>query len=192
MIVIGLHGFKRTGKSTVAKRLVERWGFVEIAFADPIKRGLRAMFGLSEADFTVDRKEAPHDKLGGRSPRTAMQTLGTEWGRTVLGETIWVQAAERALHAKLELGHDRFVFSDVRYGCEARWLREALNGQCWLIQNPRVRPQGEHSSEQGVDLRYLDRGLLNDRGLDELWATVDEYAKPLAGSMAGGGERVSA
>ena len=37
--------------------------------------------GLGEAHIEGALKEVPCELLGGKTPRYAMQTLGTEWGR---------------------------------------------------------------------------------------------------------------
>lgn len=193
VVVIGLTGLAGSGKSTVAQRLVERWGFTEFAFADALKEGLRAAFGLEPEDFQGARKEAPNDKLGGRSVRHAMRTMGTEWAQAELGRTIWVQVLKRRIEAERALcvGRlgaprtanelDRIVISDVRFEHEAQFVRDELNGRLWIIQNPRVRLGGYrlHASEQGIDQRYIHRGLCNDRGIAELHATVDEFVRPV-------------
>lgn len=180
MMVIGLCGGAGSGKTTVAQRLIERWGFAEYTFAAPIRGALMDAFGVSADEFAPARKEQPNDKLGGRSLRYAMRTLGTEWARAHLGADIWVQVAARRLESMRRSGIERVVIHDVRFENEAKFIRDVLGGRLWLVKNPRVRYRGsEHVSEEGIDLKYVHRGILNDRGIDELWATVDEYAKPM-------------
>ena len=45
MSLIGLCGFAGAGKDTVAKYLYERRGYIKIAFADPLKDVVSAIFG---------------------------------------------------------------------------------------------------------------------------------------------------
>lgn len=185
MMVIGLCGGAGSGKTTVAQRLIERWGFAEYTFAAPIRDALIAAFGLEAPEFLPASKEMPNEKLGGRSIRCAMRTLGTEWGRAYLGDDIWVQVAARRLEWLRTLHVERVVIHDVRFENEAKFIRDVLGGRLWLVKNPRVRYRGsEHVSEEGIDLKYVHRGILNDRGIDELWATVDEYARPLVDGVA--------
>ena len=39
-MIIGLSGYAQVGKDTVANYLVEKYGFVKVSFADPIREAL--------------------------------------------------------------------------------------------------------------------------------------------------------
>lgn len=90
-MIIGLIGYKGSGKSFVAKRLVDRHGFTCLPMAKLLKDMLRAL-GLNENQISGSEKETPCDLLGGKTPRWAMQSLGTEWGRRMIHDEIWVRA----------------------------------------------------------------------------------------------------
>ena len=121
--LIGFCGLAGSGKSWAATHLASSWGYSRVRFAGPLKDMMRAL-GLNEAEIEGDRKESPCDLLGGRTPRQAMQTLGTEWGREQIDPELWVRAWERA--AAKYLDNDLpVVVDDVRYLNEAAaiWRR---------------------------------------------------------------------
>lgn len=121
--IIALKGRAGSGKSTAAKYL-EGKGYRVTSFASPFKRMMKA-FGLNDAQLYGDKKEVPTDLLCGRSPREAMQMLGTEWGRALhpdLWTSYWRRTAEMILS-----GDELVVVDDCRFENEARVVR-ALGG----------------------------------------------------------------
>ena len=84
MPIIGLSGYKGSGKDTVADFLCEKYGFIKYGFADPIKEIAKIMFDFSE-DETL--KEVV-DERWGISPREFYQKFGTEYGQFITGQMI--------------------------------------------------------------------------------------------------------
>lgn len=119
--VIGFCGAAGAGKSTAAHWLTSRHGYRRERFAGPLKDMLRA-FGLTAAEVDGDRKETPLDVLCGRTPRQAMQFLGKEWGRDLLGPDVWVAAWSRRADAIGACG-GTVVADDVRFLNEAQAIR---------------------------------------------------------------------
>lgn len=165
--IIALSGFKSSGKGAVAQTLAAE-GFVLVKFVDPLKNMLRA-FGLSEREIEGDLKERPCDLLCGVTPRSAMQTLGTEWGRRLVHGDLWVNAwRSRALQ------HELVVVDDCRFPNEARVVSD-LGGMIWRVVRPGYNGDG-HESERHA-LPY-DAEILNDGTLADLHArTLDLMVK---------------
>jgi hypothetical protein len=97
MIVIGLKGLIGSGKTTVARHLIENHGFVRGRFAGALKDMLRAYLRYRRCDEATlermidgDLKELPTPWLGGKSPRHAMEGLGGHWGRDWMGSEFWI------------------------------------------------------------------------------------------------------
>jgi hypothetical protein len=148
-IIIGIAGYAGSGKSTVADILVREHGFERIKFADGLKDMLRAL-GLSEGWIEGELKEQPCPLFLGHTPRHAMQTLGTEWGRACIGEDFWVKYWTMRVKGRLNTsGASRIVVDDVRYPNELEAV-EALSGRLWWISRPGVRPSSYHSSEHAL------------------------------------------
>jgi hypothetical protein len=97
--LIGLIGKKGSGKDTAAEAL-ETLGFQNVKFAGALKAMLRTLLAYQGVDEVTigrmidgDLKEVPTEYLAGKTPRFAMQTLGTEWGRNLIGPDFWLDAA---------------------------------------------------------------------------------------------------
>lgn len=188
LFVIGLAGRAGAGKSTVARRLVEEWGASRHPFAAPLKNMLLRFLEDQGLDHETarrmvdgDLKEAPSDHLGGRSPRAAMQSLGTEWGRG-LAPSLWVDAWRRAIEDRpwpkaVDGRTVLIVADDVRFPNEVAAIR-ATGGVVIRIDRPGVGltgRAGDHPSEAG-DIGAPDMVLVNDGDLERLCIRVDAIA----------------
>lgn len=181
MILIGLTGRAGCGKDTIASFLCEAHGFVQIALADPLRDGLKAMFGVTDEQLhRRDLKEAPIDWIG-RSPRELLQTLGTEWGREHVAADLWLRVAARRIDrikASPPCLHVAgIVVSDIRFENEADWLREH-GGQVWHIKrqtgNQLDSQAAAHSSEQHIPAKAGEPRIYNFGTLEQLYDQVTE------------------
>lgn len=165
-MVIGLTGLINAGKSTVAQHLMLQYGFVLVKFAQGLKDMMRAL-GLNESEIEGVLKELPCDKLNGRTPRYAMQTLGTEWGRNHMGQDFWVNLLVQKVHQM----DCNVVIDDCRFPNEAVAVQRDLQGKVWRLV--RAASYGTHSSERDQAYITPDLTLMNTGTLDELLEKVD-------------------
>lgn len=156
--LLALCGKAGSGKSTAAGILIEKWDYTLVKFAAPLKSML-AEFGLSQDEIEGSLKELPCALLNGHSPRHAMQTLGTEWGRNMIGENVWVTAWTARVHKMLMEGK-RIVVDDCRFENELAAVK-ALGGKSVLINRPGLAPIGTHVSENGLT-SVMDETVTND------------------------------
>jgi len=143
--VVALYGLAKSGKSTIADYLVKEYGYQRLKFADPLKDMLRAI-GLTYAEIEGDRKEDSCNLLAGKSPRFAMQTLGTEWGRNLISPTIWVDIWELRATNSLSKGVP-VIADDCRFPNELEVVNR-LGGKSIHVIRPGIAPVNNHISEQ--------------------------------------------
>ena len=170
-MIIGLCGAAGAGKDTVAARLAAAHGFEAFAFADPLYKMISEMTGLPVEhlrDREVKERVLP---AVGMSPRKLLQSLGTEWGRSMVSDDIWIKLALQRAAGSLNA-----TISDVRFDNEAEAVRRA-GGRIWRVVRPGVScldaSTARHSSEQGISPDLIDLVLLNDAGIETLDARVD-------------------
>lgn len=171
IIVIGISGPKGSGKSEVAKYLVSECGFERTAFADPIKQMLMTGFGLTREQLYGSEKEIPTDKLCGRTPRHAMNTMGTEWGREMIHKDLWLNRWAEGLRDR---GEGRFVIEDVRFPNEMDAVKRFELGAIVRIARPDHLSDSSHESEaHKLPFDYL---IENDRDLETLHERLRGFA----------------
>ena len=111
-MLIGLSGQSGVGKDTIADLLKTERYFVKIALADTLKRICKDVFNFSNDQLwgPSEFRNAPDSRYNGLTPRVALQTLGTEWGRA-LYEDVWI---DNAIHsAKMILTEGVWTYSQL-------------------------------------------------------------------------------
>ena len=166
--LIGFSGFAGSGKSTAASYLHTAHNFTRFRFAGPLKDMMRAL-GLGEAEVDGHLKETPSAILGGKTPRFAMQTLGTEWGRALIHSNLWVMAAMDRAETTMRSGQSVCI-DDVRFPNEVEAIK-AAGGTVIRITRAGVGPQSSHASEP-TDLPF-DIEIFNDLTMDSLYDQLD-------------------
>ena len=170
-MLIGLCGPAGAGKNTVAELL----GFRQASFAAPLYRMVAAMTGMTVRELQDrDRKEKPIDWIG-KSPRELLQTLGTEWGRGMVADDLWVKATMREVVWRLRYG-ENVAITDVRFPNEAQAVKDA-GGLVVRVVRPGFEclagGAGKHSSEAGIPDHLIDAEITNSGCLDGLRAAAE-------------------
>lgn len=177
-MIIGLCGAAGSGKNAVAGILSILYGFKSLALADPLYDAVAAITGLTVKELQDRRlKEQPIDWIG-KSPRQLLQSLGTEWGRGLVSESLWVDHLFRRLDGLTAAGVDAVV-TDVRFDNEARLLRERYNARIWQVIRPTGTVAGaamQHASEAGISQELIDVTIGNSSGLAYLRQIVEVAA----------------
>lgn len=146
--LIGLMGYAQSGKDTAAAALVAE-GYERVAFADALRDMLYAInpylpgYGRVASVVSDDGWDVSKQRI--TEVRELLQRLGTEAGRKVLGDGIWVDTAM----AKVKPG-GKYVITDVRFPNEAEAIR-AAGGQLIRIIRPGCGPVNNHPSETALD-----------------------------------------
>lgn len=174
--LIGITGRARSGKDTIGSYLVENHRYHQVSFAEPLRQFVCNLIGIDRRalDFV---KEDPVPWLG-KSPRQMLQTLGTEWGRVLVNENIWVLVAMDEVARTLRVSGKASVITDVRFDNEADAIRQR-GGRIIHVARPDALAVATHASEAGVRKEYGDFTVLNDGSLSDLYAVVDEIMETL-------------
>lgn len=121
-------------------------------------------------------------ELDAISPRIVLQSMGTQFGRKVLGADIWVNVGIQ--RAQKPLADGRWVvIRDCRFVNEAR-LISAAGGEIWRISRPIDRSQSflNHESEleqfSSEMTACVNKEISNTGTLDDLYWTVDQIIAP--------------
>ena len=144
MRLIAFCGYMGSGKTYAADYLVERYGYTRVKFAGPLKNMLRTM-GLTDEHIEGDLKDKPCDLLEGRTPRWAMQSLGTEWGRDLISPNLWGNLWEKEVQELMSAGKP-VVVDDCRFDNEVARVKR-LKGLVCLLTSPTSEQDAHHPSE---------------------------------------------
>ena len=170
---LGLSGRGGAGKTTTAHALMRQDDrFVSIPISAPIKAMMRALYRSLGVDAkTIERKldgdlkREPCPYLNPNlsvTPTAAMQTLGTEWGRTMINEDLWVRAWAGMATA---LPEGQIAINDsVRFQNEADAV-SALGGAIVRIDG-RGYLSAEHVSERSAPDPDC---VINNAGMSPKW-----------------------
>lgn len=175
--LIGLTGFKGSGKSTVARILVEQYGYEEISWAGELKFEVWQAFGKAvllqngyEDSFSdwltfldQHKYDGPYDEFGWVRP--LLQFWGTEYRRNLCEPDYWVN--------KLlpELGSD-VVVSDCRFHNEVYAITNHP-GVVWRIWRP-DREGDDHPSERYIPSLHADVEIENNGDIAHLAHIVQQ------------------
>lgn len=186
--LIGVIGRKQHGKNSVGRALALA-GYVEDSFAAPLKAAVKVALGMSEDQVDGDLKETVDDRYG-ITPRHAMQTLGTEWGRDRICDDVWIRAAMDRHRVRREVAEGNpddwvlcngtafagTILTDVRFHNEAAAIRDA-GGVVIYVVRPGLDTDDNHASERDIEDIAAEFGtyiVRNDGDLEMLYAKVAE------------------
>ena len=169
--VIALVGQAGAGKSEVAKHLVANHDYVRVRFAGILKDMCKVL-GLTDQEIEGAMKEVPSSLLLGQTPRHAMQTLGTEWGRDLIHPDLWAHAWKIKVTQKLLSGH-KIVCDDCRFVNEADTVNTIHPSEIWRVMRKDLPKRMGHQSEQESDYISSRRTIKNNGTIGELKTAVD-------------------
>jgi hypothetical protein len=179
-MIIGLAGYAQSGKDTVARYLVENYGFTRIAFADKIR----------EFVYEVDPLVWGNSHTGGQTIRDMVDEFGWDVAkqhaevrrilqrtgvaaRDVFGKDFWVNAALADAHKGA-----KYVITDVRFKNEADAINDR-DGQLVRVIRPGVEAVNGHISEHDLDDYDFDRVIKNQGTVADLELLVETMVNDL-------------
>lgn len=186
--VIGVGGKLRAGKDALSDFLVGGYGFAKLGMSDALNEAMLVLnplipinasassLGLhgefiryTDLIYEVGYVEAKKNP----EVRRLLQQLGTDVGRNMIGENVWVNITARKIDDHLYADRP-VVLTGVRFLNELAMIRQ-FAGECWWVERPGKGGALEHSthaSENGVTGDLFDRVIHNDGSLEDLYAKV--------------------
>lgn len=161
-IVIGIAGYKRSGKDTIAGQIgfnLVKFNFFKNSeiliekFAKGVKQEVCEAFDISLEHLDKRKNESA-------LVRRVIQTVGTEWGREEKGKDVWVNQVEERIKKN---PNTKIVFiTDLRFISEADWIRNK-NGFIVRVERKGQVNTDLHASEVEVDkIPSPDYRITND------------------------------
>lgn len=184
LLIIGLAGKSGAGKSTVSTFFKVPIGSQpnswvrDIAFAEPLKRAVMAVFGLTPAQVFDPKYKDTIDERFGKTPRQLLQDTGS-----LIRKSHWdifvCRGVEQLTILQKQPDLDIVFISDVRFENEASAIR-ALGGHILHIERKQVLPDAakdRHESERGFpkleqDITVHNHGTLQEFQ-DTMYAVID-------------------
>ena len=164
MKILALVGLAGSGKTTLATALESDYFWTRTRFAEPIKKMMHTLLTYQGLDSKIasrmvdgDLKETPTIYLNNRTPRHAMQTLGSEW-RDLIDRNLWIDIWKRSL-VGLPL-NSKITVDDCRFLHEATAVR-SMGGKILRITRPNILP-GSHISETEMNSIVPDFEIANN------------------------------
>ncbi|MFM9629525.1 hypothetical protein ACKI10_18095 [Streptomyces galilaeus] len=184
---IALTGLARSGKDSVATRLVEHHGYVRVAFADKLKEAALKADPIIAAIPTWDgdgchfyRLSQIVNELGWEAAKDDFPEVRRFlqcYGQTVreIDPRFWINAAKPAIEAAWASGRP-VVVTDVRYTNEADFLHGSLPFGLVRVTRPGQTP-GDHISEREMLDYTADLTIVNAGTLEYLSSLADALVK---------------
>jgi hypothetical protein len=179
-MLIALHGQAGAGKSTFARELCDNHGFTLLSFAAPVYATARALLAGAYPDKHFEK--ADHVPLINMTFGALLQKVGTEFGRHVLGEDVWVDH----MGARIGDAAGPVVIDDLRFPNEAEFIRARGGLVVEIVRQGHKLEDGRdhtHASALRLPADLMDYSVQNNADMDKLlYAAIDikqNYSKYL-------------
>jgi hypothetical protein len=167
--IVGISGKVGAGKNWIATKALVPLGYVPLALANHFK-----------VDAVV-KGGAPILEVFGsyKSPETRhlLQQMGTELGRNVYGEDVWVRTLGAWVFTFAQNEIQKFVITDIRFPNEVKWVQD-LGGKVLRItgRGGAGGPAAFHISETALDgFDGFDGTIDNNEDRDPMDVKMDVY-----------------
>jgi hypothetical protein len=151
-----------------SREVMQEVGF----YSAVVEAGVEHLFDTKEA---LMKTMGFDDYLFSIPPRRVWQHFGTEVGRKLVKDSIWLDL--------VPTGSDNLVITDVRFENESEFLRDKGGIIVHVFRDNKVRSVGgieNHQSEAGIEKHPKDYVLMNTGSLDDLQDKVKFMLKELS------------
>ena len=154
-MIIGLAGFKRTGKDTFASYFPSN--FTRMAFAEPLKQAAAIIYDVSPEAFSDDLKDATNEKWG-ITHRDMLINVGQKMRE--VDPDHWVRLLKMRIMSEFQhyqranIADQHILITDVRQPNELEMI-ECLGGAVYLVQRKGVAWNGHPTEKMATQLEHF-------------------------------------
>lgn len=200
--ILALSGYALSGKDTIADILVDQFGYRKTYMSKPLEEALLALDppipmrnrdlnrmilevrdadSIYEAGNVITYKEL-HAFVGYADSkkelwvRKLLQNLGTEVGRNLFGENIWI---DKVISEVLDedWSSSNWVVTGIRYPNELAAFRSIEADSAW-VSRPGIDPVNTHSSDNSLSALDCDFVVPNAGTIEDLeWVTKELHKR---------------
>ena len=186
-MIIAICGKKGSGKDTIGNYLCEKFNFIKLNFADPLKEACRNIFDLTDEQLYGDKKETI-DEYWNTTPREIMQFVGTDLLRFHMKDkfpeiknNIWVMLMEKKIINILRKNpNQHIVIADLRFINEYNLINKFGGIVFKVTKNNLYDIVGlTHQSEiemNEIKYKYL---IENNLSIDSLYETTNKIMESI-------------
>lgn len=189
-MIIGFCGKAGAGKSEITQYLCHKYFTHPASFADPLRLLLMPVLALV---FRGDEDKVNYYLQQGKDKeigvfRCTVRTLMCDFGTSMRqhNENVFVDLMRKKISMIQEVYRERMaseditvpiIIDDVRYDNEAAMIKQQ-GGTIIKIERREedLRKVPAHSSENGIDVSYIDLSVTNDGSLLSLHSLADSLA----------------
>lgn len=174
--LIGLGGKLTAGKDVVADYLVEKHGYVKLGMSDALHDAMMVLNPIVYVNHTYDEEftyveaiqEYGYVKTKELFPeaRRLLQALGTEVGRKMFGENVWVDIMTRKIQERRDAGLSVAV-TGIRFPNELEMIHDLGGWSVW-VHRPGLESTDTHDSENSVRMEDFQVIVNNDSTIEVL------------------------
>lgn len=176
-MLIGLIGYERTGKDTVADYFVENMCYTKMSMADPIKEICKLLFDWDKIFLESNMKDKI-DKNTNIVPRDMMKWIGTDIFQysiydkfpnlNIPQKKIWVNYIKNNCQ-----DIENLIIPDIRFKHEAEFIQEN-NGILVYIDRVELKEQYDIME---ILQKYPHYNIKNKGTIDELHQNINKFIR---------------
>ena len=154
-MIIGLAGFKRTGKDTFASYFPSN--FTRMAFAEPLKQAAAIIYDVPITVFEDELKDATDEKWG-ITHRDMLINVGQKMRE--VDPDHWVRLLKMRIMSEFQhyqranIADQHILITDVRQPNELEMI-ECLGGAVYLVQRKGVAWNGHPTEKMATQLEHF-------------------------------------
>lgn len=166
MFIIGIAGKMGSGKDYIVSKYIIpymenmlRYKTLQLSLADQIKVNVMTKMNRTFEEVYITKTD---------ESRTLLQKEGTELGRNVLGEDIWIRYLSNWIKVFNNRGIDAIILSDLRFKNEIEWVKSQNGLVIKVVAPKRNEERLMKESNDNLEIYNKLKNHISECDLDDL------------------------